>query len=415
MENEVKVIYKHDDSVNKAIEKTAKRLATKYNKKRDINLKALEKRSRIPKWLSIILTTLLGVVIVFCGMLCYSIINARLKRVVPQFGGISTMRIVSGSMVKSGFKIGDTVVVKKVNQNSLKPDDIIAFYTYSPSYYGVNANDFSKVEQFENRNYKITFSEFFGVTSPEIINAGRVGAMLTFHHIREVFEDSDGTRWFKTYGSSNPGDDTWIINENYVVGIYDNSGMGKILAFVLNFASSTVGLFACILVPIVIVSILLVKQCLHDVQVAKLELDVVEEKRKLTDEICVKNGIGFGMDKKTKYKVLAQAGPDEINTYLALLYKNGSAPENIRKYYLRKRLILKNTQLRRDVHRKCEEMFKQGVKPTLIAEFYETENKKIMEKFEKDQKRLKTLINKYKNMIKLQNSESEKSEDKKQN
>ena len=47
---------------------------------------------------------------------------------IPSVFGISIVRILSGSMVKSGFNIGDNVIIKKTDTNTLWKDDIIAFF-----------------------------------------------------------------------------------------------------------------------------------------------------------------------------------------------------------------------------------------------------------------------------------------------
>ena len=64
---------------------------------------------------------------------------------------------------------------------------------------------------------------------------------------------------------------------------------------------------------------------LKNIQIAKLELDCVEEKRKITDDICVKNKVGYQMSNKTKYKILAQATDENRNEYIKLLWKDGTA------------------------------------------------------------------------------------------
>src|SRR5574344_2986711 len=47
---------------------------------------------------------------------------------VPSIFGISIVRIVSGSMIKSGFSIGDTVILNRVDKNSLWEGEIIGFF-----------------------------------------------------------------------------------------------------------------------------------------------------------------------------------------------------------------------------------------------------------------------------------------------
>ena len=126
----------------------------------------------------------------------------------------------------------------------------------------------------------------------------------------------------------------------------------------------------------------------------KLELDCIEEKRKITDPICVKNNIGFNMSKKNKYKILAQAKAKDKLTYISLLWRDGKAPNAIKKYVMRKDLLLRPNRKLLELNRKCEKMFKQGKKSETIARFYLIEKAKIEQEQQALRNRLK-LISKY--------------------
>ena len=388
---------KNQDLENKKIEAIAEKLQKKYSKKRTINEKSLNQKfwSRL---VSVTLSVVCTLVTLFAIVFCISSFNSTIQRVVPSFAGYSNMRVSSGSMVKSGFNIGDVVVVKQVDTHTIKPNDIIAFYTYSKSYYGVNVKKLTpiSVDDIGEHSTKLSALEFFGVKNAYMQEAGKAGAMLVFHHVRAVYEDANGKRWFTTYGSSNASDDTWAIAEEYVVGVNDNSKTGQVLSSIINFMSGPFGKLALLIIPLGILGFVLIKQLIYDIQISKLQLDVVEEKRKLTDNICVKHKIGYSMDNKTKYKVLAQASMDEKNEYLSLLWKNGSAPNNIRKYYMRKKFITNSDAELRDVNRQCEEMFKQGEDPKKIAKFYDTRKTEIFNKLEEKKRKLKAIKEKYK-------------------
>ena len=144
-------------------------------------------------------------------------------------------------------------------------------------------------------------------------------------------------------------------------------------------------------------TIMVLPSCIKDVQRAMLELDVVEEKRKLTDEICVQNDVGYEMDYETKFKVLACAPDDQKMEYISLLWRDGTAPNNIKKYYLRKEINLQSIEKLRDVNRECERMFKDNVSMTKIAKYYQTERAKIEKEQEAYKKTLKELKIKYAN------------------
>lgn len=381
----------------KHIQAIADKLKKKYSTKRKINEKPLNK-STLSRVVSLILSCFCCLLALFVIVFCIASFNATLQKVVPSFAGFSTMRVSSGSMVNSGFNIGDTIVVKTVDTHTLKPNDVIAFYTYSKSYYNVTTKDMVYVpaDEIDELKTSVGFRDFLGLKNSNMQEAGKSGSMLVLHHIRAVYQDINGKRWFTTYGSSNASDDPWLISEDYVVGINDNSAAGKGMAKMINFASMPIGKLTLIIVPLAIIGFVLVKQLMHDIQIAKLQLDVVEEKRKLTDQICVKNQVGYSMDKKTKYKVLAQASPENFNEYMTLLWEKGSTPNNARKYYIRKKFLINSDIELRDLNRTCEEMFARGEDPQKIAKFYDTRKKEITKKLEEKHRKLKAIREKYK-------------------
>lgn len=366
---QVNVIIKEDDSVDKLIKKTAKNLQRKYSQKRKINEKFLKKKTPLQKTFSIVGDVLCALIVLIAGIICFSGINSRIQKICPTFAGYSNLTIQSGSMVASGFKIGDTVIVKTVNAKTLKSDDKIAFYVYSNDYNNFNINSCKLINENPKTEYTTSFASFFGMQTKPIATAAKAQSKLVFHHIRSVYEDTQGKRWFKTYGSSNGSDDAWYISEDMVVGIYDNSGTGKIFSKVISVTNSKVG-FLILLIPVALLAVIIVLESLRDIEKAKLELDCVEEKRKITDPLCVKNNIGFGMDTKTKYKILAQSTPQNRNEYISLLWKEGTAPANIRKYYSRKNILLTYDREMLKLNRECEQMFKDGVNSTKVAKYY---------------------------------------------
>ena len=124
----------------------------------------------------------------------------------------------------------------------------------------------------------------------------------------------------------------------------------------------------------------------------------------LLDEISVLIGLGidgrkgmppvfdgFSMDKKTKYKVLAQADENEKQTYISLLWKDGTAPTSIKKYYLRKRILLSGMEKLLNLNRECEKRLKDGEKPEKVAKYYLAEKEKITKEQKAKEKRMKNI------------------------
>lgn len=393
--NLISIVVHEDKSVKKKLEKTAKRLKKNYETKRQINEKRLV-RSKSPwvKALTIVFDVFSAIMVVCSGMIVFSNINCRLQRVNPSFAGYSQFKISSPSMVASGFNVGDNIVVRSVDATSLNVGDKIAFYVYSDSYKQFNINTCKSVTKTNNTKYDVSFSKFFGVQSKEIESAAKAGSRLVFHHIHAIYEDvSTGKRWFQTKGSSNTLVDSWYVEDSMIVGIYDDSTGAVFVSNILSKLSSSKALIGLVIVTIILMGLVIVLEFVKDVELAKLELDIVQEKRKLTDPICVKNEIGYHMSEKTKYKVLAQATDDQKVEYVSLLWRDGSAPNAIKKYCIRKQILLASLGKELEIHRKCDQMFKDGVPDKQIAKFYYTEKQKIEKDYSIKQRKLRKLRN----------------------
>ena len=392
MEN-INVVVKDDDSVDKLLSKTAKTLQKKYSKQRKINEKYLKTKTPLQKTVSFFANLVCVILTIFAGLVCFSGINSKIQKVCPTFAGYTNMVVVSGSMIASGFKVGDSLVVKSVDTHTLHVDDKIAFYVYDQDYMSFDVNTCVKVkeEDIPETVYTTSFVSLLGIQSDAIKAAAQNNAKLVFHHIRAVYEDDNGVRWFKTYGSSNMSDDVWYISENMVVGKYVEGGIATIFSKLIKATNSRFG-FLILLVPVLLLAALIVVEAMKDVQLAKLELDCIEEKRKITDPICVKNNIGFNMDSKTKYKVLVQAEPDEINQYISLLWKDNTVPSLIRKYYTRKNILLTYNRKMLLLNRECQEMFKNGEKPNKVSKYYLEKKAALQEEQVEKEKALRAYI-----------------------
>lgn len=387
-------IYVHeDDSVRKKLTDRAIKLQKKYYKKRKINEKVLKKKTPLQKAVSAVFDIIGVCVALVCGAMCFSGITNRFQNLPASLAGYTTMKIASGSMVASGFEIGESVTVSSVDAKTLKEGDIIAFYVFRPNSIKFRQLNTRKVDTSKIGDVKFDSSmeSFFGFHNEEIKTAAASGSNRVIHEIIAVYEDQYGQRWFETKGTSNPLKDSWYINENYIIGAYNNSPVANFMASIIGTMTSSMGTVILLTIPLVIIAIFIVGLCMKDVQIAMLESDVVEEKRKLTDEICVKNKIGYQMSNKVKYKVLAQATENEKLKYIELLWKDGNTPNAMKKYYLRKQLLVKPMEEMNRVNRRCEKMFEEGENPRVIAKFYEDEKKRINDKYEEKRKQIKTI------------------------
>ena len=431
----VNVIVKEDPSVQKALDRTAQKLKSKYSKRRPINQKALKPRTPLQIFSSVMLNIITWLLAIIAGLVCISSVTASANGVCPSFAGYSNFRIVSASMVASGHKIGDTVIVRAVDTHTLKPQhyengqfvpgDKIAFYQ-SDDISVLYPTDSTLIDAsvIPDTRYKFEIGYLIGAKSEQVIESARNGARLVFHHVYEVREDATGTRWFKTYGSSNglkvnqndttASPDMWWVREDMVIGIYDDSPFATAMSGIIGAFSASGGVFL-LFIPVGLLIFLIVKESVRDVQLAKLELDCVEEKRKITDEICVRNGIGFRMNKETKYKILVQAPEKDRLNYISLLWRDNTVPREVKKYVLRKQALLKPTQRLLEVNRQCQQMFREGVDSQKIAKYYAEEKEKVEAEEAAIRQRVRELRKVYEAIYLADKAEQEKLADNKKN
>jgi len=377
----------------KQLQRTAEKLKQKYSKKRKLNeKKVLKQKTPLQKVWSATSTILVSLLIVFSCMLCLTCVIGRVQNVPPTFLGYNYMQIATGSMEASGFMVGDKIVVRAVNTDTLKPGDDIAFYVYRNNYREFYNRTITEITDYAPATqYAFSPRMLIGLQTSEIQEAAnpKLATQIVFHKVVAVYEDELGERWFKTRGTSNPVNDIWNINEKMVLGIYDTGTGGQIIGGLLNFLTSVYGLLLVLLIPLVLLGIMLVSDLFKRARYAVLEYDIVEEKRKLTDEICVKCGVGYHMDTKTKYKVLVHANDEEKAEYCALLWKDGTTPEAVKKYCENKEIDMEYNRKLLAINRECEKMFNQGQSHTKIAKYYLTEKEKLQDTYKREQEKAK--------------------------
>ena len=359
------------------LDKTAKKLQTKFTKKRKINEDLLRPKTPAQKAGMIVLDVFCVIIVMFSLMICFSAINSKTQNICPTFAGYSNLRISSGSMVASGFKVGDKISVRSVDPATLHVGDKIAFYVYPEDYRSFDINTCERIDDstLAKNKYTMPMGTILGFQSAEIAKAAKSGSKFVFHHINAIYKDGSGKLWFSTYGSSNPANDPWYISENMVVGLYVDDGFSAFISKVLATFSSNYGIIL-IIIPVAILLCIVIIECFKNVQRSKLELDCIEEKRKITDDICVKNNIGLGMDTKAKFKILAQANDRNRAEYIKLLWKDGKVPNDERYSEFKKEALLTYNKNMLELNRYCENMFKKGELMCDIAKFYSDQKTK---------------------------------------
>ncbi len=291
------------------------------------------KKTKTQKVFSVIYNVFSILFIMVCSFLCFSVIISRIVKTPPCIAGVSVVRISSGSMEESGFEVGKYIAIKQVNTKTLNVGDEIAFFTYSESIRSFDLDTCSlvKPESIGELEFKSSFLSFIGVPKSEHIQAGKAGSQVVFHEIVRVLEDDNGDRWFQTKGTSNQYEDSWFIAENMVVGAYSEgpfaNGLAKFLGTITN---SSVLLIIIIAIPICLLMLLVLKDIIKSLKIAIIENQIVEGKKKITDEYCVERKIGSNLSDKEKYKVLEYATEDEKVTYINLLWLD-KKPDDIQK------------------------------------------------------------------------------------
>ena len=392
----VDVVLKEDQELNKLIKKTSKKLKTKFSKTRKVNEELLKPVHPVLKAISIFFNVFFIFLSVFCCFIGVSSFLLRLNNLPPTFAGYSVMTIATDSMVADGFDVGNTIVIKRTNPKSLNVGDNIAFYLYEKSYNEFYSHSTTLVNKPKTDHQKIaTLSNFLGLPTKEIKEAAKHDSKKVFHKIIRIYEDENGNYWFKTKGASNEDEDPWYVSEKMLIGVHTTSKGAHFFEGFLTLISYNIYALLIIIIPLIIVAAGLLIKSFKRVQITKLELDCVEEKRKITDEICVKNEVGFNMDTKTKLKILAQSSNENRSEYIALLWQNGTTPSNIRKYIIRKQFLLKPIQKILILNRECEKMFAQAYNPKQIAKYYIEQKKKIQKQQAKYTKLLSKLSRQY--------------------
>lgn len=364
---------KYENQINKTINKLSK----KYGISRKINEKVLFTQKPLWQKILIIAFDIISVIfVIFSSILCINMINSKVQDTPTTFLGYSSILVANDSMSPL-FVTGDGVMVHAVDPYTIEEGDLIAFYANVEDGY-----DKSNLVRVQDKDIELEYVNsvglFLGVQPKSIQDAVKAGGQLVFHRVHEVYEDANGERFFITKGDKEGDIDMWVyIPQEYVIGALVHTEFAYWFANLVVHETYSWTLLLAILTSFIMLAVAVLIDCLKIAQIVKLELDCVEEKRKITDPICVKNQIGYRMSKKDKFKVLATATDEEKEEYVKLLWKPGKVPTAIKKYFIRKRLLLAPLEKLRDINRECERMYADGESMNKIATFYQKERAKV--------------------------------------
>lgn len=154
---------------------------------------------------AILCIILIPILIVNCTLIMKSYTN---KEQVPSVGGIFPMIILTDSM-QPEFSSGDLIICKTIDAEDVKKGDIICFY------------------------------------DPE----GN-GTTTVTHRVVKVTKDDSGALAWETRGDANNTDDSTLVPEKNLVGIYERhfAGLGNAAMFI----QTTQGLIICVICPIIL-------------------------------------------------------------------------------------------------------------------------------------------------------------------
>jgi signal peptidase len=163
---------------------------------------------------------------------------------VPSIGGVSPMIVLTDSMYPT-IKSGDLVICNTAKAKDVKEGDIMSFFD----------------------------------------PAGN-GSTVVTHRVVEVITNEDGSLSFRTRGDANNADDSELVPEKNVIGIYWKKipGAGNVAMFM----QTTQGLIICVICPIVVlVTYDIIRRRLYEKQQKKDTdelLSELEELRKAKSE-----------------------------------------------------------------------------------------------------------------------------------
>ena len=194
---------------------------------------------RGPSFLAVevISTLFLLFTIVFCIVVVAQIMsNGYVK-----FLGYSLFRVETGSMEPT-ISTGALLICKEADMEDIAVNDIICYR--------------SKSKQM-------------------------LGQVIT-HRVVQILESGTGEILLETKGDANTVSDGFFVASNNLVGkVVWYSGQKNILADIVGFVTGRIGFFGCIVIPVLLVSGLLLRDSVKDIQKELKELEALEDQTEL--------------------------------------------------------------------------------------------------------------------------------------
>ena len=180
------------------------------------------------------------VILIFAIILCLYVAIQVMSRGYVNLFGFSVFRVVTGSMEPT-IPTGALLLMKHVDMSEIEVGDIICF--------------------------KAQESAIFG-------------KMMT-HRVMEMLPTKDGGVMFLTKGDANIALDGYLVTAtNFVGEVIAYTGENSVLASVFSVLTNKVGFLACIVMPCLLLSSLVMRDC-----VKKMHLELEQAMRELEQPV----------------------------------------------------------------------------------------------------------------------------------
>ena len=186
---------------------------------------------------------LVSMLLVMTVSLCLYVSVQAISKGYVQICGLSMFRVVTGSM-EPEIPVGALLITKQTDIEKIALRDIVCFQTQESAIWG------------------------------EIVT----------HRVVEILK-IDGDILLRTQGDANLVSDGYLVEQEYLIGkVIWHTGDGSVLAGIFSFFTNKVGFLGCIVLPCLLLSGLLLKNCVSNIQQEMrnvvLELEHPVEKKK---------------------------------------------------------------------------------------------------------------------------------------
>ena len=246
-------------------------------------MNSVKNKSVKSKVLSVISTVLYIVLLAFLVFALLANLGKKDNQISGLFG-FSFAVVQSGSMIDGGFDVGDMVLIKSVNTDNLKKDDIIVFYKYKDPMDNqvlTYVNSHKITDEISAGTYQDFYLDDSALNRGGVDKAVNANSMLVFHRIVDVYVDPYGVRFFETKGDSNGVKDDILIREDFVCAVY--VGSSPFVQSVLEFVTSPTGLCVVILLPILLTIGLQIFSFMSEVRGTSAASKLLSRKLKYSD------------------------------------------------------------------------------------------------------------------------------------